>query len=286
MHSQVEPKNSLYYNLLVGIRSKLKSLYQSKFHKFNINWWQEKKFKHAPAGKEYCFSYSKNIKINFNDAPAFILSVRELFIDEIYKFRSVSNPFIIDCGAHIGMSLLSYKLQFPNAKIIAFEPDNTNYELAIKNITNWKFGDIKLLKKAIWIHNDEVSFSQMGSMSSSISINSDSKENNEIKITKVSCARLKDYLIQPIDLLKLDIEGAEYEVLKDCSNNLQFVKNMFIEYHGIYSEMHKLNEILNILTENNFKWYVKEAGVIYQRPMYDTIKTGPYDVQLNIFAFR
>ena len=80
---------------------------------------------------------------------------------------------------------------------------------------------------------------------------------NNKKIVK--CVRLKDLLNEEIDFLKIDIEGAEFAVLKDCSDNLKNIKNLFVEYHGKYDEMFKLNEILEILLQNNFKYYIKEG---------------------------
>ncbi|MFY7979144.1 MAG: hypothetical protein ACOVON_03795, partial [Sediminibacterium sp.] len=81
-------------------------------------------------------------------------------------------------------------------------------------------------------------------------------------------------------------EGAEYEVVKDCADNLSFVKNLFIEYHGNYDEMYKLNEILNILVDKGFKYYIKEAGSTYNQPFFETTNDYNFDVQLNLFAFK
>ena len=66
--------------------------------------------------------------------------------------------------------------------------------------------------------------------------------------------------------MKIDIEGAELPVLRDCSDNLKNVKNLFVEYHGKYNEIFKLNEILEILLQNNFKYYIKEGDSVYSRP--------------------
>ena len=68
-----------------------------------------------------------------------------------------------------------------------------------------------------------------------------------VEKNNVRCVRLNDLLNEEIDFLKIDIEGAELPVLKDCSDNLKNVKNLFVEYHGKYDEMFKLNEILEIL---------------------------------------
>ena len=68
--------------------------------------------------------------------------------------------------------------------------------------------------------------------------------------------------------------------------NLNYVRNLFVEYHGIYAEMYKLNEILNILERNKFSYYIKEGSPVYANPFWDRNKVGDYDIILNIFAFK
>jgi hypothetical protein len=112
------------------------------------------------------------------------------------------------------------------------------------------------------------------------------KEENRVSNEQIKSIRLNDLLNKEVDFLKIDIEGAEYEVVKDCADNLSFVKNLFIEYHGNYDEMYKLNEILNILVDKGFKYYIKEAGSTYNQPFFETTNDYNFDVQLNLFAFK
>jgi FkbM family methyltransferase len=262
------------------------SIFNSPYRKFDLNWFQVKKYKHAGKNKDYAHKLTNNLTVQFNDPQAFLLSVRELFIEEIYKFRPTTpTPKIIDCGAHIGMSVLFFKLNYPGAQITAYEPDSGNYAIAKKNIDSWNFQDVDLVQKAIWTNNDHIQFQQLNDMGSNIVQNDVADETNS-NVRKVDCVRLNDLLKNGADFVKLDIEGAEYEVIKDCRENLSKVKNLFIEYHGNYDEMHKLSTILSIVTELKFSYYIKEAGNIYQRPFYDKERNYSYDVQLNIFCFK
>jgi FkbM family methyltransferase len=267
------------------IAHRTRNIFDSDYRKFNLSWLQVKYYKHAGKNKQYQHKYNKNIAVQFNDPQAFLLSIRELFIEEIYKFRNTTDtPRIIDCGAHIGMSILFFKLNYPNARIIAFEPDDSNYLITKKNIGSWKFSDIELIKKAVWTNNEQILFQHMNDMGSNIV--QEEATNSTENITRIDCVRLKDLLQTEADFLKLDIEGAEYEVIKDCRDVLHNAKNIFIEYHGNYNEMHKLSTILDIVTEQGFAYYIKEAGNIYARPFYDREKKYLYDVQLNIFCFQ
>jgi FkbM family methyltransferase len=270
--------------LVIGIRKRLDIIFYRPFSKFDISWFQEKLLKHANSGIEYSHLYKNRYKIIFKDPKAFLYSVKELFVEEIYKFKAQDDtPYIIDCGSYIGTSILFFKTQYPNAKILAFEPDNSNFELLNNNIKNWDLKDIEIQNAAIWINNLGVNFIADGNMASKIDESNNTAHNENQKTKSV---RLKDLLTEKIDFLKIDIEGAEYEVLVDCESKLSFVENLFIEYHGNYNEMYKLNKILNILIENNFKYYIKEAGVTFEHPFYDRENIYDFDTQLNIFAFK
>jgi Methyltransferase FkbM domain len=147
---------------------------------------------------------------------------------------------------------------------------------------NWQFSDTTVTNAAIWINNESLAFDSKGSMGSKLDANKKDDENKRI----VNCIRLRDLLNEDIDFLKIDIEGAEYAVLQDCSDKLEKVKNLFVEYHGLYSENDKLNEILNILRASNFNYYIKEGSPVHKRPFWDKERSGDYDIILNIFAFR
>jgi len=270
--------------LVIGIRKRLDIILYRPFSKFDISWFQEKLLKHANSGIEYSHLYKNRYKIIFKDPKAFLYSVKELFVEEIYKFKAQNDtPYIIDCGSYIGTSILFFKTQYPNSKILAFEPDNSNFELLNKNIKNWDLKNIEIQNAAIWIDNLGVNFIADGNMASKIDESNNTAHNENQKTKSV---RLRDLLTEKIDFLKIDIEGAEYEVLLDCESKLSFVENLFIEYHGNYNEMYKLNKILNILIENNFKYYIKEAGVTFEHPFYDRENIYDFNIQLNIFAFK
>ena len=86
-------------------------------------------------------------------------------------------------------------------------------------------------------------------------------------------------------LLKIDIEGAEYEVLKDCSSELFRVKKIFIEYHSWNNSEQRLSEILAILEENKFRYYIEDIGK-RKHPFIENGKDLKMDLQLNIFGYK
>ena len=124
-----------------------------------------------------------------------------------------------------------------------------------------------------------MNFLSEGSVGGSLSSNID--ENNNL----VKAVRLRDYLDKPVEFLKIDIEGAEYEVLRDCKDRLHNVVNLFVEYHSLLNEDQKLSEILQIIKDAGFRFYIKEAWENMKYPFIDK-KGLHFDLQLNIFCYR
>ena len=209
----------------------------------------------------------------------FLHSLKEIFIDEIYYQHLGHQPYIIDCGANIGLSVIYLKELFPDARIIAFEPDEENFSLLEKNIASFGFSNVELRKEAIWIENANINFSAIGTLGSRI----EKGANKNTSIVKA--IRLKELLQKPVDFLKLDIEGAEYEVLKDVAEDISAAKNIFIEYHGNFEQNQQLTEIFELLVDNGFNFYIKEASPVYPTP-FSRNKTSTFDLQINIFCFQ
>jgi FkbM family methyltransferase len=272
--------NSIFIrNIKNGIAINLKKLFANPYKEVNINWFKLKYYKHLPAGvirSHQLFGKS----LFFYSAPELLHGLKEIFLERIYKQQLSSKPYIIDCGANIGMSIIYMKQLYSNAEIIAFEPDETNFDLLQKNIISFGYSNVSLFKEAVWKENTTLLFSNDSSMGSKI-------ETSGVNSKAVNAIRLKDYLNRNIDFLKIDIEGAEYEVLKDISNELKLVKNMFLEYHGTFEQNNELVEMIEIVKNAGFNFYIKEAASIYETPFfrYKNPNTS-YDIQLNIFCFR
>ena len=272
----------LLKNLIGGIKYRTKKIFYRPYGLFDIGWFKEKRLKHqADKGLKHHL-YKGKYKIAFRDALEFLVSIDELFINEFYKFRpETDHPKIIDCGSYIGTSILYFKVNYPNAIVTGFEPDPSNYSLLKNNLDNWAFNDIKIFNAAIWINNNGISFNSAGNMSSKIEIGGGAD-----RTEKVKSVRLSELLNEEIDFLKIDIEGAELPVLRDCSEKLKNVRNLFIEYHGKFEKISELNEILDILLRNDFKYCIKEGSIIHSKPFWDKNVKFEYDLLLNIFAFR
>ncbi|MEO8855235.1 MAG: FkbM family methyltransferase [Ginsengibacter sp.] len=271
--------NSFIKNISVGVTKKFRSLWNNPYKKINLNWFLIKYLKHLPPDNIH-FHKLLNHKTFFHGGPEYLHGLKEIFIDHIYNQQLPANAYIIDCGAHIGLSVIYLKSICLSAHIVCFEPDAKNFELLEKNIDSHKLKNIEAKNEAVWFENTSLNFIQDGNMGSKIG-EAKSSHNVTVKAT-----RLKDYLDKKVDFLKLDIEGAEYKVLKDISGSLVNVNKMFIEYHGTFDENNELLEIFEIVTKAGFKFYIKEATSVFDQPFLSKNYSGEYDLQLNIFCFR
>lgn len=271
---------SFLRNIIKGLTKKARGLLTNPYRELNISWFRFKYYKHLPSGKIRIHNLF-NKSLYYYSAPELLHGLREIFIEDIYKQSIPENGFIIDCGANIGMSIIYMKQKFPDAEIVAFEPDDVNFELLNKNIASYGYTNVMLLKEAVWKENTYILFSNESSMGSKIEINSNSNTK------RIKAVRLKDFIKRRVDFLKIDIEGAEYEVLKDIVDELHFVQNMFLEYHGKFEQNIELVEMINIVKNAGFNFYIKEAAPIYPTPFSRSKNPNTdYDIQLNIFCFR
>lgn len=219
----------------------------------------------------------------FSDNLGFLHSITEIFEEQVYKFHSTNNkPFIIDAGSNIGLSIIYFKQLYPKSKIIGFEPDPQIFDLLQKNISSFNLSEIEIRNSAVWIKDTELEFYSEGSLAGSTEV--DFNRNNNKCLVKAEELR-KFIPISKVDFLKIDIEGAENIVLLDLKDELKYVENLFLEYHSIYNKEQRLGDILNLIKDSGFRYYIKLASDVVKFPFNDH-PTSEFDLQLNIFCFR
>ena len=220
-------------------------------------------------------------KIDLVDAASFLFMYKEIFEQQIYKFKAKdTEPTIIDGGANIGLSILYFKQLYPDSHIVAFEPDSKVFKVLADNVSKCNVSNVELVEKALWSSETVLEFMSEGADGGRVT-----QTESGFEKYRVSTIRLRDYLKQPVDFLKLDIEGAETEVLKDCEDLLTNVNNLFIEYHSFVSQPQTINVVFNILSKANFRLHIHQVRPTPQ-PFYYRPVCLEMDMILNIFAFR
>ena len=158
----------------------------------------------------------------------------EIFVLQQYYFKTVKqNPYIIDCGANIGMSVLFFKFLYPGSNIIAFEPDENSFALLKENIKNNKLSGVKIYNLALLNKKGEVTL-YVNKLNNSVNtVIKGIFKKEELIIKKVRSEILSSFISCQVDLLKIDVEGSEDMIMLELAkkNALKFVKDMVVEYH-------------------------------------------------------
>ncbi len=186
------------------------------------------------------------------DGWTFRNQYRAIFLHEIYRFPARRpDPRILDGGANVGLATLYWKRLYPAARIVAFEPDPRLFAALKWNCAQSAHGEVELVQKALWTSDGEVSFWSEGAEGGRLQALPPS--GLQVPVQTVS---LRQYLDEPVDLLKLDIEGAEVDVLLDCAERLDVVERIFVEYHSFAASPQRLPELLTVLRSSGLRLYL------------------------------
>ena len=215
------------------------------------------------------------------DAFSFLEAKANLFNRGLYRFVTNEDvPRILDCGAGIGLSACYFKQLYPRSEIFAFEPDPRAYEILKRNCASWGADDVHLVPKAVWTCETTLAFPRDGNASGRID-----EMATDADVPRVPTCRLRDYLTHRVDLLRLDIEGAEVDVLLDCADLLGEVRNLAVDYHSLFNRPQRLDELMGLLTRTGFRMHFLAASQSPSPLLCRTVQGG-MDAQLQIFAFR
>lgn len=214
--------------------------------------------------------------VTYTHPQSIVAQFRSIFRQQEYCFTAANDePRIIDCGANIGLAVLYWKSKFPKAHVIAFEPDPELARVLRSNLTSANVSDVTVEEKAVWVSDGSLKFIQQGAGGGRL---------GDGAIT-VATVRLRDFLDQDVDFLKIDIEGAEVDVLSDCRGSLDRVKNLFVEYHSFGDRPQRMEELVGVLSGAGFRIAVQTERTIETPFLYRKLDDD-MDLQLNISAYR
>jgi len=214
------------------------------------------------------------------DGASFYASHGEIFRDEIYRFPATDRaPRIVDCGANCGIGVVYFKSLYPQARIIAVEADPEIFELLKWNVARRGYADVALLNKAVAVGSEPVTFHRDGA---------DAGRIHRLDRAKGQCTvpvvELDELLREPVDLLKIDIEGAETGVVCACTR-LDAAEHVFLEYHSFADAPQSLHQVLDKLATSGFRYYLR-TQFCPQRPLVEDDCYLGMDLQVNVFAKR
>lgn len=219
------------------------------------NWWLylAVKFRLVKADV-LLFKTRKGI---FVEVPGRLLhTFKEIFMEECYMAgldgNVPENPTIIDIGANAGYFTLFAASRFNGARIWAYEPIPSNFKQLERNCRMNENIHVTCLQKAVSGHSGKIvmRYDSLDSFTTSATVLSNSDDANDvINVDSVTISEIfEEYGINKCDLLKMDCEGAEYDIIYKCPpDDLQKIEQIAMEVHkgpGPAQDMESLEKYL------------------------------------------
>lgn len=161
---------------------------------------------------------------------------------------------VVDIGANMGSFTVFAAMNYPDAQIYSFEPETHNFALLKQNIA------INSLEKRVHSYQSAVA-SSSGARALAVHsspLNTLVTNNHEASIETVDCVSLpsifEDHKLHTIDLLKMNCEGAEYEILGNCPDEI-FARllNIRLEYHNLDSDRRNGDSLESFLVKKGYR---------------------------------
>src|SRR5918995_6449124 len=229
----------IYLGLRILLRLALGKKRRDRFYvkrglDFGVFWY--KTFKFLKPGNSTLlkfkvpkYDYEFYCRINKDDFK--IMTIHE--DDIIKRFTPKEGDIVIDIGAHIGLyTIISSKRVGANGKVVAIEADPSNFEMLNSNIKLNQLTNVTPLNYAVYSKETKIKLYLPGeesgyTMHHSIMSN---RARTEDKFVEVNANTL-DYILQSkgitdVNWVKIDVEGAEFEVLKGATNVLSKSKDI------------------------------------------------------------
>ena len=195
--------------------------------------------------------------VRYSDLLSFCPQWEDIFVKGTLAFASASPaPRILDCGANVGLASLFFHRAYPEARITAFEADPALFAILDANLRANGAGSVEARHAALWTSTGALTFQCEGSDSGMIGTLPGAVDG---RATTVPSLRLRDVLDEgPVDLLKLDIEGAEDDVLADCEPVLHRVKALVMDLHEFDPSVRLTPRVLELLTRAGFRYAIDD----------------------------
>jgi FkbM family methyltransferase len=193
--------------------------------------------------------------------------IEEVWGYKIYsKYMDPKSKLIIDIGAHIGSFTVLAATTCPQASIFAYEPVKHNYDMLVTNVfSNKLLGRVHTFNLGVCDKEEHRTIYKEDGVSTSGGSMYWGKERKDSEV--VTCTTLdKIFLstgVEKIDFLKLDCEGAEFEILYSSQHLLDKIAHISMEVHVAPSVGRNDNQLKKYLEDNGFIFETQGKGIYH-----------------------
>lgn len=207
-------------------------------------------------------------------------TAKEVFFTDDYKFdkiqRQVLNlslePVLVDVGANVGYLSAFTFTRFPKAHVYSVEPIPNNLELLLRNKGRNEQFNWSIIEGVLSDKNEplEIQFDKADSFSTSASMYGLDKSEHSITVESKTLLDLMDkQRLNKVHILKLDCEGAEYDILYCLSSEtLNSIAFITMETHQIDSERRNRDSLVSWLIGKGWKTEVIRSKVLASNPNF------------------
>jgi FkbM family methyltransferase len=211
----------------------------------------------------------------------FVRIVHDVFTDHEYAFQTRNPaPMIVDAGAHVGAATHYFKRHYPRARVLAIEANPVTFALLQQNIARNRLEGVQAMQAALAPEAGEIPFytsandREPGAWGDS-AVRQPWHEGEGIAVVQVPAVTLSSLLTEPVDLLKLDIEGLETAVLAEATPRLQQVKRVILEFHGTRDNpANSIERLTSVLRRAGLTPEVRQFGRVVT--LRDIQRDDPY----------
>ena len=219
-----------------------------KARKFGLNFFRTKDFNFPHS----LHIHNKDRSIFFPNNSTYIELFRDIILDDEYKLSFLKDEDIkniVDVGANLGIFSVAARIAFENAKIHSYEPNPSNIPILEKHGKEFNF---EIHEEAVGFKAGRASLSLTTTHDTSARITKSDIDEGVIVLSDLDTV-INRFENQKVDLLKLDCEGAEFEILRN-SKALKQVRFITMEYHLPNNGSEGLlKDLISTLHGSNFK---------------------------------
>lgn len=193
------------------------------------------------------------IRINTFDKQALyeVWKMKEYQTDH---FTIHPDDVIIDIGAHIGSFSVWAAQQAVSGRVYSFEPDPENFTLLEENVKLNGLSNLFIVNSAVADMRGQVRLFTSDYHNMTHSFFEEKARGNSMVDTLSLADILQDYGLEKVHYLKIDAEGAEYQILLNTpARVLRQVDKIFIEYHDYLNHGYTFRDLRDYLADNGFQ---------------------------------